>query len=141
MQPYCKNVEQGIVKRESRFASKLPANEILSKIEQAATPLGFNVEKQNYKVCFPRSCACLAFYSRKNYLISKNSVQIYMRISNLFVCFFCFLIADPLNLMVASSLLSSVSYIFHIGDNMLVKCGGSKFENFYFVFMFPCLSI
>ncbi|KAG1348184.1 Non-specific serine/threonine protein kinase [Cocos nucifera] len=42
--------QMGIVKRESRFASKLPANEILSKIEQAATPLGFNVEKQNYKL-------------------------------------------------------------------------------------------
>lgn len=40
----------GLVKRETRFASKLPPNEILSKIEQAAGPLGFNVEKHNYKL-------------------------------------------------------------------------------------------
>lgn len=40
----------GLVKRETRFASKLPPNEILLKIEQAATPLGFNVEKRNYKL-------------------------------------------------------------------------------------------
>ncbi|ONK67289.1 uncharacterized protein A4U43_C06F18610 [Asparagus officinalis] len=40
----------GLVKRETRFTSKLPADEILSKIEQAATPLGFNVEKRNYKL-------------------------------------------------------------------------------------------
>lgn len=42
--------QMSVVKRETRFASKLPANEILSKIEQAAVPLGFNVEKQNYKL-------------------------------------------------------------------------------------------
>ncbi|EHA8588248.1 CBL-interacting protein kinase 23 [Cocos nucifera] len=42
--------QMGTVKRETRFASRLPADEILSKIEQAATPLGFNVEKQNYKL-------------------------------------------------------------------------------------------
>ncbi|ONK65168.1 uncharacterized protein A4U43_C07F34390 [Asparagus officinalis] len=41
---------QGLVKRETRFTSKLPANEVLSKLEQAATPLGFNVEKRNYKL-------------------------------------------------------------------------------------------
>nr|AIZ68217.1 CBL-interacting protein kinase 23-like protein [Albuca bracteata] len=40
----------GIVKRETRFASRLPPNEILSKIEQAAAPLGFNAEKHNYKL-------------------------------------------------------------------------------------------
>ncbi|XP_020275749.1 CBL-interacting protein kinase 23 isoform X5 [Asparagus officinalis] len=40
----------GLVKRETRFTSKLPANEVLSKLEQAATPLGFNVEKRNYKL-------------------------------------------------------------------------------------------
>lgn len=40
----------GLVKRETRFPSKLPPNEILLKIEQAATPLGFNVEKRNYKL-------------------------------------------------------------------------------------------
>ncbi|KAJ3679143.1 hypothetical protein LUZ60_017154 [Juncus effusus] len=42
--------QMGAVKRETRFASRLPANEILSKIEQAATPLGFNVSKRNYKL-------------------------------------------------------------------------------------------
>lgn len=44
--------EQGLVKRETRFASRLPANEILSKIEEAATPFGFKAKKNNYKVCF-----------------------------------------------------------------------------------------
>lgn len=38
------------VKRETRFASRLPANEILSKIEAAAGPMGFNVQKRNYKL-------------------------------------------------------------------------------------------
>ncbi|XP_062188944.1 uncharacterized protein LOC133892274 [Phragmites australis] len=38
------------VKRETRFASRLPANEILSKIEAAAGPMGFNVQKHNYKL-------------------------------------------------------------------------------------------
>lgn len=38
------------MKRETRFTSKCPANEIFSKIEEAATPLGFDVKKNNYKV-------------------------------------------------------------------------------------------
>lgn len=42
--------QMGLVQRETRFASKLPAEEILSKIEEAAKPLGFNAEKQNYKL-------------------------------------------------------------------------------------------
>ena len=37
-------------KRETRFTSKCPANEIISKIEEAAKPLGFDVHKKNYKV-------------------------------------------------------------------------------------------
>ncbi|KAK1281898.1 CBL-interacting protein kinase 23 [Acorus calamus] len=36
--------EMGIVKRETRFTSKCPATEIMSKIEETAAPLGFNVE-------------------------------------------------------------------------------------------------
>ncbi|PPD75485.1 hypothetical protein GOBAR_DD27594 [Gossypium barbadense] len=40
----------GHVKRETRFASHCPPNEIISKIEEAAKPLGFNVHKQNYKM-------------------------------------------------------------------------------------------
>ncbi|XP_028097646.1 CBL-interacting protein kinase 23-like isoform X4 [Camellia sinensis] len=40
----------GIVKRETRFTSKCPANEIMSKIEEAASPLGFDVRKKNYKL-------------------------------------------------------------------------------------------
>jgi len=40
----------GFVKKETRFTSKLPANEIITKIEEAAKPLGFNVEKQNCKL-------------------------------------------------------------------------------------------
>ncbi|KAL3699670.1 hypothetical protein R1sor_017692 [Riccia sorocarpa] len=39
-----------MVKRETRFTSKHPANEIVSKIEEAAKPLGFNVQKRNYKM-------------------------------------------------------------------------------------------
>ncbi|XP_020591908.1 CBL-interacting protein kinase 23-like isoform X1 [Phalaenopsis equestris] len=42
--------QMGLVQRETRFASKLPAEEILSKIEEAARPLGFNAEKRNYKL-------------------------------------------------------------------------------------------
>lgn len=41
--------EQGF-KRETRFTSKRPANEIISKIEEAAKPLGFDVHKKNYKM-------------------------------------------------------------------------------------------
>ncbi|XP_073283722.1 CBL-interacting serine/threonine-protein kinase 3-like [Primulina huaijiensis] len=37
-------------KRETRFTSKLPANEIIKSIEQAAKPLGFDVHKKNYKM-------------------------------------------------------------------------------------------
>ncbi|KAK7381957.1 hypothetical protein VNO80_00543 [Phaseolus coccineus] len=40
----------GIVKRETHFTSQHPANEIMSKIEEAAKPLGFNVHKRNYKM-------------------------------------------------------------------------------------------
>ncbi|KAH7561366.1 hypothetical protein JRO89_XS10G0216900 [Xanthoceras sorbifolium] len=37
-------------KRETRFTSKCPANEIVNKIEEAAKPLGFDVQKKNYKM-------------------------------------------------------------------------------------------
>ncbi|KAG6489594.1 hypothetical protein ZIOFF_050869 [Zingiber officinale] len=40
----------GLVKRETRFTSKHPANEILFKIEEACKPMGFDVKKQNYKL-------------------------------------------------------------------------------------------
>ncbi|KAG4906700.1 hypothetical protein JHK84_055207 [Glycine max] len=36
-------------KREIRFTSKCPANEIIKKIEEAAKPLGFDVQKKNFK--------------------------------------------------------------------------------------------
>ncbi|KAL3536658.1 hypothetical protein ACH5RR_000024 [Cinchona calisaya] len=42
--------QMGFVKRETRFTSKCPANEIISKIEETAKPLGFNVQKKNYKM-------------------------------------------------------------------------------------------
>ncbi|KAK3016195.1 hypothetical protein RJ639_006028, partial [Escallonia herrerae] len=42
--------QMGLVKRETRFTSKCPANEIISKIEEAAQPLGFDVKKNNYKL-------------------------------------------------------------------------------------------
>uniref|UniRef100_A0A803KZU0 non-specific serine/threonine protein kinase n=1 Tax=Chenopodium quinoa TaxID=63459 RepID=A0A803KZU0_CHEQI len=44
------NREPGTVKRETRFTSQCPANEIVSKIEEAAKSLDFNVRKQNYKM-------------------------------------------------------------------------------------------
>ncbi|XP_023533187.1 CBL-interacting serine/threonine-protein kinase 3 isoform X1 [Cucurbita pepo subsp. pepo] len=37
-------------KRETRFTSKCSANEIVNKIEEAAKPLGFDVQKKNYKM-------------------------------------------------------------------------------------------
>ncbi|CAM8899665.1 unnamed protein product [Rhodiola kirilowii] len=42
--------QMGLVKRETRFTSQRPPNEIMSKIEEAAKPLGFNVSKRNYKM-------------------------------------------------------------------------------------------
>ncbi|KAL5577304.1 hypothetical protein UlMin_019003 [Ulmus minor] len=42
--------QMGLVKRETRFTSKCSANEIISKIEQAAGPLGFDVKKNNFKI-------------------------------------------------------------------------------------------
>ncbi|WVZ54628.1 hypothetical protein U9M48_005395 [Paspalum notatum var. saurae] len=36
-------------KRETRFTSKCPPKEIVRKIEEAAKPLGFDVQKKNYK--------------------------------------------------------------------------------------------
>ncbi|KAI9071244.1 hypothetical protein K1719_046796 [Acacia pycnantha] len=42
--------QMGLVKRETRFTSKCPADEIISKIEQTATPMGFDVRKNKYKV-------------------------------------------------------------------------------------------
>ncbi|XP_042480635.1 CBL-interacting serine/threonine-protein kinase 9-like isoform X2 [Macadamia integrifolia] len=42
--------QMGLVKRETRFTSQHPAHEIMSKIEETAKPLGFNVCKRNYKM-------------------------------------------------------------------------------------------
>nr|AAL85889.1 putative serine threonine kinase [Sandersonia aurantiaca] len=42
--------QRGLIKRETRFTSQCPPNEILSKIEETAKPLGFNVRKHNYKM-------------------------------------------------------------------------------------------
>ncbi|CAN1829672.1 CBL-interacting serine/threonine-protein kinase 23 [Linum perenne] len=42
--------QMGLVKRETRFASKRSANEIMSQIEATAMPLGFDVKKNNYKM-------------------------------------------------------------------------------------------
>ncbi|GER41050.1 CBL-interacting protein kinase [Striga asiatica] len=43
------DAEQGF-KKETRFTSRCSANEIITKIEQAAKPLGFGVQKNNYKM-------------------------------------------------------------------------------------------
>ncbi|GAB2233712.1 hypothetical protein Droror1_Dr00002941 [Drosera rotundifolia] len=37
-------------KKETRFTSQRPPNEIIQKIEEAARPLGFDVHKKNYKM-------------------------------------------------------------------------------------------
>ncbi|KAL3604271.1 hypothetical protein D5086_005130 [Populus alba] len=42
--------QYGVVKRETHIASHSSANEIMSRIEEAAKPLGFNVDKRNYKM-------------------------------------------------------------------------------------------
>eukprot|EP00249_Psilotum_nudum_P016127 c25670_g2_i1 orf=524-1846(+) len=42
--------KQQDVKRESRFTSKHPALEIISKMEETARPLGFNVQRRDYKM-------------------------------------------------------------------------------------------
>ncbi|KAF3590807.1 hypothetical protein DY000_02023069 [Brassica cretica] len=42
--------QMGLVKRKTRFTSKCSANDIVTKIEAAAGPLGFDVKKNNYKV-------------------------------------------------------------------------------------------
>ncbi|PPD98654.1 hypothetical protein GOBAR_DD04318 [Gossypium barbadense] len=42
--------QMGLIKRETRFTSKCPANEIISKIEKTAMPMGFGVKKNNYKM-------------------------------------------------------------------------------------------
>ncbi|XP_074285534.1 CBL-interacting protein kinase 32-like [Silene latifolia] len=39
-----------VLRRETRFTSKCPPNEIIKKIEAAARPLGFDVQKKNYKM-------------------------------------------------------------------------------------------
>ncbi|GAB4859284.1 CBL-interacting serine/threonine-protein kinase 3 [Ancistrocladus abbreviatus] len=43
------DADQGF-KKETRFTSKCPPNEIIKKIEEAAKPLGFDVHKKNYKM-------------------------------------------------------------------------------------------
>ncbi|OAY65355.1 CBL-interacting protein kinase 9 [Ananas comosus] len=42
--------QTGLVKRETTFTSQCPPSEIMSRIEEAAKPLGFNVRKHNYKM-------------------------------------------------------------------------------------------
>ncbi|CAI0453074.1 unnamed protein product, partial [Linum tenue] len=44
------DTEQPTFKRETRFTSTSSANEIIHKIEEAAKPLGFDVQKKNYKM-------------------------------------------------------------------------------------------
>lgn len=50
------DVEQGF-KRETRFTSQSPADEIINKIEEAAKPLGFDVQKKNFKMRLANSKA------------------------------------------------------------------------------------
>ncbi|KAK2987047.1 hypothetical protein RJ640_004773, partial [Escallonia rubra] len=53
---------QGLVKRETRFTSKCPANVIILKLEEAAQPLGYDVKKNNYK-------AAKTWYTALDFLI------------------------------------------------------------------------
>lgn len=47
-------------KRETRFTSQCPPKEIITKIAEAARPLGFDIQKKNYKVyCLLLTCALL----------------------------------------------------------------------------------
>ncbi|GAB4825363.1 CBL-interacting serine/threonine-protein kinase 3 [Ancistrocladus abbreviatus] len=43
------DADQGF-KKETRFTSQCPPNEIIKKIEEAVKPLGFDVHKKNYKL-------------------------------------------------------------------------------------------
>ncbi|XP_047310069.1 CBL-interacting serine/threonine-protein kinase 23-like [Impatiens glandulifera] len=42
--------QMGLVKRQTRFTSRCPANDIITKIEEAAGPMGFDVKKNNFKM-------------------------------------------------------------------------------------------
>lgn len=60
-------------KRETRFAAKGAANELVQKIEEASKPLGFDIQKKNYKV--NRSCSywhCLSFVLDRSLLEYKH---------------------------------------------------------------------
>lgn len=47
-----KRPRQDLVKRQTRFTSKVPANEILSRLESTAKLLGCNVQVRNFKMRF-----------------------------------------------------------------------------------------
>ncbi|XP_031494188.1 CBL-interacting protein kinase 32-like [Nymphaea colorata] len=49
--------EEQEFKRETRFTSQCAAKEIITKIEEAAKPLGFDVQKKNYKMRLENSKA------------------------------------------------------------------------------------
>ncbi|PKI31728.1 hypothetical protein CRG98_047881 [Punica granatum] len=40
----------GIIKRETRISFKCSVDQIIAKIEEAATPMGFDVKKNNFKI-------------------------------------------------------------------------------------------
>ncbi|KAK4796921.1 hypothetical protein SAY86_029247 [Trapa natans] len=42
--------QMGLIKRETRFTSKCSVDQIISKIEQAALSMGFDVKKNNFKI-------------------------------------------------------------------------------------------
>jgi hypothetical protein len=71
--------KQGMAKRETSFTSQCTAQEIMSKIEEACGPLGFNVRKQNYKVC-------LIFFINGEHGIMFFTICIVYGISVLFTC-------------------------------------------------------
>ncbi|KAF9626257.1 hypothetical protein IFM89_031649, partial [Coptis chinensis] len=78
----------GLVSRETRFTSQRPTNEIMSKIEEAAKPLGFNVHKNNYKMKLKGDKT-----GRKGHLSVATEVQ-NDSLSNMNSVLICFAIID-----------------------------------------------
>lgn len=80
---------KGLVKRETRFTSKRPVNEIISKIEEAASPLGFDVKKNNFKVLNNHFLSLLT-----HYFLSVNSDGIIIiNCCSSWIHYCCFLMA------------------------------------------------
>lgn len=56
-------------KQENRFTSKLSAPEIVTKMEETAKPLGFDVHKRDFKVI--HGFASLVFYYMISFILHR----------------------------------------------------------------------